>query len=330
MSRTPAWKRNLVVELRGRGVSAAVIRRDHGLNPRFINRWWERHLRGEGLADRPRTGRPEKLSRKQKNRLKVLLKRKNRGTGRKATADYNATARAPISEPTVRRVAQSLGLRFRVRTKKPRLEAHHKAARVAFARAHPSEAYWRNVFFSDEKTFGLRYDQRGQWVELNEQPEPRGTEKYGTSVRVWGAVGYLGTSPLYLIPKSMLAQDYQTFLQERVFPDLEEIFGTGWIFQQDGDGSHSAKLVTRWLDEQEEDWISDWPARSPDVSPIENLWAILGQMLVGLRARTVDGLWRRLAQAWEAIPEEQIRELGDSLPARLKLVIAGEGHPIKY
>ena len=190
MPRTPKWKRKLVVDLRRRGVSPAIISRDYGLNLRYINRWWGRHLRGEGLADRPRTGRPEKLARKQKNRLRVLLKRKKRGTTRAATADYNARSAIPISQPTAVRVAQRLGLRFRVRAKKPRLEAHHREARVAFAEAHPSRAFWRKVFFSDEKTFALRYDQRGQWLELGEEPEPRGTEKYGTSVRVWGAVGY--------------------------------------------------------------------------------------------------------------------------------------------
>jgi hypothetical protein len=289
-----------------------------------------RHLRGEGLNDRHRSGRPEKLSRKQKNRLRALLKRKKGGTLRRATAAFNASSRVQIDKETTRRVAQRKGLQHRMRTKKPDLRPYHKAARVAFAQARRPNNFWRKVFWSDEKTFGLRYDQRGQWVEVGEEPEPRRTEKYGTSVRVWGAVGYRGTSRLYKIPKSMTAQDYLAFLRDDVYPDMEETYGKDWIFQQDGDGSHSAAVVRAWLDQQPEDWIEDWPSRSPDFSPIEYLWAIIGQRLVGLRAEAEASLWRHLAGAWEAITPADCRNLADSLPTRLRMAIESGGNPIKY
>jgi hypothetical protein len=167
-------------------------------------------------------------------------------------------------------------------------------------------------------------------LEIGEEPEPRGTQKYGISVRVWGGVGYYGLTPLYRIPKSMTAADYKKFLETKVYPDMKEMFGDDWIFQQDGDGSHSAKLVRDWLDRQGVRWIPDWPSLSPDLSWIENLWAIIGQRMEGSKCTTADGLWMRLQKEWKSIGPKIYRKLGNSMPNRLELLIAAKGGAIKY
>jgi hypothetical protein len=128
------------------------------------------------------------------------------------------------------------------------LKDEHKARRLTFAALERPASFWRRVFFTDEKTIGILYYQRGQWLEFNDEPEPRGTEKYGVSVRVWGGIGYRGLTPLYRMPKSMTAAEYKHFLETKVYPDMEEKYGQDWIFQQDWDGSHSANQVRTWLD----------------------------------------------------------------------------------
>lgn len=330
MAEARVAKRKFVVEMRKQGFDSRTIHERWGYNISFTNRWWGRYRRGEKLTDRPRTGRPEKLSKKAKKKMRVLLKRKKGGSSRKVAVELAASIGVHVDHSTIVRQAQKEELKFRVRPKKPKLTQRQREARVAFATAQRPAGYWRNVFFTDEKTFGLNYSQRGQWLELSDDPEPRGTEKYGISVRVWGGIGYRGLTPLYRIPKSMTGPDFKEFLERKVFQDMKKIYGSDWILQQDNDGSHNAKVVRDWLEQQEVDWIPDWPSGSPDLSVVENCWPILGQMMVGSKVKTADGLWKKLLQEWKKIPLSTCRNLADSVEDRLRLVRDGHGQPIRY
>ncbi|GFX97610.1 transposable element Tcb1 transposase [Trichonephila clavipes] len=51
-----------------------------------------------------------------------------------------------------------------------------------------------------------------------------------------------------------------------------------------------------------------WPARSPDLSPIENMWSMVAQRLTQITppAATPDQLWQRVEAAWSAVPQKHI------------------------
>ena len=69
----------------------------------------------------------------------------------------------------------------------------------------------------------------------------------------------------------------------------------------------------------------DWPACSPDLNPIENLWAWI-KMQVNLRSpKTFGELEKVVNQVWESISIEFLRPYWQSMKKRVVLVNKSKG-----
>lgn len=235
-----------------------------------------------------------------------------------------------ISKDAIDREARRAGVICRIRKKKLRLTERHWAARVAFVQVERPHDFWRKVFTTDEKTFTIHYDKRGVWIDAGDDVPPRTSTKYQVNLKVWGGVGYHGLTPLLRVPTSQTGEQYRDFLRDKVGPIMKRRYGSNWIFQQESDGSHTARVVSEWLNSQDIEWIRDWPTLSPDLPGIENLWAILIQRLAERQHRTIEGLWRSLQDEWENISESLCRRLALSVPKRLKKVIELGGEALKH
>jgi hypothetical protein len=57
--------------------------------------------------------------------------------------------------------------------------------------------------------------------------------------------------------------------------------------------------------------VIEWPANSPDLSPIENIWAYLKYRLDQYEEppKTIDQLWERVQDIWTTIPIDLLDEL---------------------
>lgn len=60
-----------------------------------------------------------------------------------------------------------------------------------------------------------------------------------------------------------------------------------------------------------------WPAFSPDLSPIEQVWSYIKKRLAGQKFDDPDQLFDAIEQEWRAIPNEVIHNIYSSFYARL-------------
>ena len=74
----------------------------------------------------------------------------------------------------------------------------------------------------------------------------------------------------------------------------------------------------------------DWPSNSPDLNPIENLWAIIKRNVELRRPKNLSELEHFLGEEWRNIPNSLLISLVNSMPQRCREVIENNGERISY
>ena len=112
---------------------------------------------------------------------------------------------------------------------------------------------------------------------------------------------------------------YLEILENAMIPSAWSIRGLNYIFMYDKTCCHKAHLITDWMDKNNVN-CTTWPAKSPDLNPIENLWEYLERKLEKLPT-TLSQLWDTINDLWENTPMEIIQNLVSSMPQRIKAVL---------
>jgi len=77
--------------------------------------------------------------------------------------------------------------------------------------------------------------------------------------------------------------------------------------------------------------VIDTPAQSPDLNPIENLWALLKKKVAKRGPTNKNALIKAIHEEWKKIPEYyDLNQLIQSMPRRLNAVLDAKGHHTKY
>lgn len=245
-----------------------------------------------------------------------------------------------ISTKTVRRRLKEAGIKSYLPARGPLLTTDHRVARANFARSYQSwnDDDWGKILFTDESRFCLKPDDRR--VKVWRRPGERyaqcnivGRESYGGgSVMVWGGICIGARTELHIVENgSLTAARYVNDILEPIVMPFAPYIGDNFQLMQDNARPHTAAIVSEYLREVEID-VLPWPARSPDLNPIEHVWDKLGKQ-VKQRDPTptnIGDLKRVLEEEWNRIPQDFIDNLIKSMPRRLQAVLTARGGNTKY
>uniref|UniRef100_A0A9J8A6Z0 Tc1-like transposase DDE domain-containing protein n=1 Tax=Cyprinus carpio carpio TaxID=630221 RepID=A0A9J8A6Z0_CYPCA len=214
-----------------------------------------------------------------------------------------------------------------ITTWKPLLSKKNIRDRLMFCRKYSewTAEDWGKVIFSDEAPFRL-FGASGKRLSC-----VMPTVKHPDTIHVWGCFSSKGVGSLTILPENtaMNKEWYQNSLQQQFLPTIQQQFDEDFVFQHDLAPAHSAKTTGKWFTDHGIT-VLNWPANSPDLNPIENLWDIVKRKLRDARPNTLDELKAAIEASWASITPQQCHRLIASMPRRIEAVISAKGFPTKY
>lgn len=242
-----------------------------------------------------------------------------------------------ISNRTVQRRLVEADLYGRRPARKPFLSKANIKARLKFAKDNLNKTVedWKKILWTDESPFSLVNNNGNRYVRRpsGKRFDPRftkGTVKFGgRKIMVYGCFSWAGIGPIYRISGIMDQFQYIEILEKVMLPHAQQNMLPNWQLVQDNDPKHTAKRVKKWFTDNHINLLA-WPAKSPDLNVIENLWFQVKKRLAGKKFKTPELLFDGVKAAWESIPKQVLETLVESMPRRCKAVIDARGYSTKY
>ena len=320
------------------------IAKKMGRGPTTIRRFINKYKETGTTENLPRSGRPPALNNDEKDAL---------------ISEVIQNRRAPIhevinildlncSQTTALKALHDVGITSHVAAKKPFISERHASARVSWCEKYKKNTVsdWNQVIFSDESSveIGKQSRQIRVWRSVGERFNTEclaPTFKSGRkSVMVWGCFAGGIEDPLVFCDENKEGSErinsntYIKILKSYLCPfhhTVCELTGKPVIFQQDNAPIHSAKITKEWFKTNKIATI-DWPANSPDLNPIENIWKQLKDNIQNQKVfpKNVNELKVALKKEWENLDSSVFEEVVNSMPRRIDMVLQARGGPIKY
>ncbi len=219
--------------------------------------------------------------------------------------------------------------------KKEAICEHGPERHVLWAKAHLkwTVSKWKSVLWPDESKFDILVGNHGRRV-LRDKEEGDLTACYQcyqcsdqkpASLMVWGCISAYGMGSLHVLEGTMNAERYIKVLEQHMLPSRRHLFqGRPFVFQQDNAKPHTAAITTVWLRSRRVQ-VLNWPACSPDLSPIENIWHTIKRKKHQRRPQTLQQMETYIMQEWDQIPTPKLQKLITSMPRRLQTVLKRRG-----
>jgi hypothetical protein len=335
-------------------------------NMEIVRHWVKVHRDTGDVASRPAGRTPRMTTHAKQQAHAMLLSNKYAGTRHVAEelCAQGHTSRV-VDRTTVARAAKwyastTKGTPIHVVRGEPEREltAATKAKRVEFATANKG-TNWATVVFTDRKKFYFRCPGEQKkacyWVEKGNRP--RGNKVNNPmAVNVYDGITKFGITKLHFVAgtskqqshhnnlkgqpaRNITKSEYKEVLEKTLLLEGTKKFKnqgcTKWIFQQDNDPTHRVAMATiqAWNKAHPGCQVSllhAWPGNSPDLNPIENLWAWAQTKVDAAGCKSFDELKICVANTLKNVPPKLLHALVSSMKARLRICIENGGDKTGY
>ena len=257
-----------------------------------------------------------------------------------------------LSLRSIRRRLRKDGIRKWRAANCAKLTARTAGIRLAWAQTHANWTVedWTKMCWLDEVSVEKGKDAKTVWVFRRRGERTKFLPGNVNGVLKSGGVSLMLLScfisnvkgPLVPMEGRATANTYIELLETHLVPfmnTLEEHRIIDAIFQQDNAPIHKAHQTMNYLNQQAFQTMK-WPPSSPDMNPVEHLWAISKKELFRRFPDTKDfpggpsvvkrALAERLSLVWADIDAEIMEKLVASMPRRVEALLAAEGWYTKY
>ncbi|GFW33465.1 transposable element Tcb2 transposase [Trichonephila clavipes] len=220
------------------------------------------------------------------------------------------------------------------------LTRQHRTARLQWCREHHNwtEQDWAYVIFTDESRFSLSSDCRRQliWRESGTAYRPKyiqEKDRYPTcSIMVWAGIMINGRTRPHVVANGTMTG--QRYINEFLLPHVRfsrGAVGDKFVFMDDNATCHRTLAVQDCLDSEGIQRLV-WPARSPDLNPIENVLDVLGRQVAGRNylPTNKNTLIHALTEEWDKLPQQLLDNVVQSMVRRVECCITLHGGHIPY
>ncbi len=287
------------------------------------------------ITSKPRSGRPTD---RETRKVVSLVKVNPRLTASQIAEDVKIRFKKTICSDTARKILKRVGYHGRVARKKPFISLKNRMKRIAFANEHITKpiSFWESVLWSDKTKYSI-FGKKGRqmvWRKTGTAFEARNltsTVKHGGGgVQLRGCMAASGVGGIEFIENIMNKFVYLNILKRQMKQSADKLgLPNVFCFQQDNDPKHTAELVRLWLLYNATKQLHS-PPQSPDLNPIEHLWALLERRIRTHTITSKEMLKTVILDEWSKMSAQDTRKLVHSMPKRLAEALKFRGYPTSY
>jgi transposase len=364
---TKLQRLELVVDSK-RGKSIEAIANDHKVSQTTVKRWVKRGEKTGDVNDLPGRGRKQVLDEAADNKAVDMLMSGNYSGAEdvaKALHDEGKTKGGKVPNRITltrhaKQVAKARGETLVVTRgqQAKKLSAANMAERLAFCKSN-KRRNWNNVMFTDRKKFLLKHPgvklAKQQWG-FKGQTRDAYTVTKPACVNVYAGITKFGVTKLHFVAgttkmktqhknkkgevaRNVTSSEYKEVLGTTILPEAHRLFSSQGMsncsIMHDNDPSHkkaSVAALQEWNAKHNSaiSILSNWPPNSPDLNPIENVWAIVQDRVNKLGCKHLGEFKAAVASTFTKLERSMLENLFSSMQDRVKKRIELQGGKTAY